>query len=232
MSSPPRVTDRYPGYPAPVWVLGASMGGPQALAEFLSRLKPDLPGCLILAQHIGEHDLPILGAQLGHGSPLRILPADEAGFITPGMLLLAPVDRRITIGEDGRLGFQPYSPETRYRPCIDDIMAEVASRYPRRCGAIIFSGMGSDGARGARTIFDARGMVWAQDPASCASPSMPMQVMASGIVSYCAPPQQLGQRLCDHLAARYRAHFKNADPAQPDAEAEQTRTTPCQPTSP
>lgn len=218
MSSPRQVTTDAPqAYPAPVWVLGASLGGPQALAAFLSRLGSDLPACIILAQHIGRHDLPILGAQLDHVSPLRIAPADEVCAITPGMILLAPVDRRVSIHEDGGLTFHPYPPETRYHPSIDDVMSEVAARYPRRCGAIVFSGMGDDGTAGARRIFDSRGMVWAQEPASCLAPGMPNQVIASGVVSYCATPEQLGQRLGDHLAARKSAFFRNANPVTLDA---------------
>ncbi|KAB7628134.1 chemotaxis protein CheB, partial [Alkalilimnicola sp. S0819] len=87
-----------------------------------------------------------------------------------------------------------------YAPSIDSVMEEVARRYGANGGAIIFSGMGDDGARGCQAVAGAGGLVWAQDSASCAIDSMPSCARNTGVVAHSAPPEALARDLAAHLA--------------------------------
>lgn len=87
----------------------------------------------------------------------------------------------------------------RYQPSIDQVFATMASHFGPRCGAIVFSGMGDDGAVGCRLIQQHGGQVWAQSLASCTIDSMPESVLTSGLVSQVAAPEQLARLLVQWL---------------------------------
>ena len=62
-------------------------------------------------------------------------------------------------------------------------------------GAIVFSGMGDDGATGCRSMAEYGGIVWAQDVDSCVISSMPDQARKTNNVTFSANPQKLADEL-------------------------------------
>ncbi|MDO9371868.1 MAG: chemotaxis protein CheB [Gammaproteobacteria bacterium] len=179
-----------------VWVLGASIGGPQALKRFMAALPPGLPLAFVLAQHIGTNFLELLARQLDQISTFRVLPAQAGHLLCRQQMVLAPVDEEMDIDASGRIVCTPATDNgVLYRPSIDAVLMNVARRYGKRSGAIIFSGMGNDGAEGVRAMAAQGAEVWAQDAASCLVSSMPDQVRQTGVVSFSGTPEALAQRL-------------------------------------
>ncbi len=184
-----------------VWVLGASIGGPHALKQFLAALAPDLPLAFILAQHIGTNFMALLARQLDQASSYRVLPAQAGEVLCQRQVVLAPVDEEIDIDSAGRIQCTPVADNgVLCRPSIDTVLVRIARRYGRRSGAIIFSGMGNDGAEGVRAISAQGGEVWAQDYASCLVSSMPDQARLTRVVSFSGTPEILAQRLSQRYA--------------------------------
>lgn len=184
-----------------VWVLGASLGGPQALKEFLMYLPEQLPVGFVVAQHIGKPFVPLLAEQLDRVAKLRVRPA-EAGYpLRMGEVVLVPVDRRFALADDGRVELRDEPIRGPYKPCIDEVMEEVARHYGAHCHVIVFSGMGEDGALGALAVTDAGGQVWAQSAESCVISSMPDAARRRGVVCFSGSPQELAIRLAEHCAA-------------------------------
>jgi chemosensory pili system protein ChpB (putative protein-glutamate methylesterase) len=181
--------------PRRLWVLGASVGGPQALKEFLRELPPDIPFGFIVVQHIGERFIAPLAAQLGRVTALRVQPARPGMSFGIGQVLIAPVGAALVIDENRELGYGKDLPATGYRPSIDEVMVEAAGRFGRRCGAIVFSGMGDDGVLGCKAVAEHGGLVWAQDAGSCLVSSMPDRARAAGAVSFSGRPSALACRL-------------------------------------
>ena len=178
-----------------VWVLGASLGGPQAVRQFLSSIKADLPVVFILAQHIGANHVSLLAEQLDRVTEFTVLPGKTGHKLKHGEVILTPADKQLAITDDGFVALTQAPPATIYSPSIDNVMVEVARCYGTNAGTIVFSGMGDDGARGCEAIAEAGGIVWAQDVASCVVSSMPDQARKTGKVSYSANPEQLSQHL-------------------------------------
>lgn len=197
----------------PVWVLGASFGGPQALSAFLGALPTAPPAAFIVAQHIGDGFAEVLAQQLHRITQLNVVCAAPGMPVNPGRVYVAPIRSRLAIDERGRFKLHGDHRETSaYTPNIDEIMSVVAGRYGRLSGGIIFSGMASDGAEGALAIHRAGGSVWAQDQGSCAVASMPDRACDSGVVSHRASPEALARALPNHLdnlISRHR-HEKTA----------------------
>jgi chemosensory pili system protein ChpB (putative protein-glutamate methylesterase) len=181
-----------------VWVLGASLGGPQAVRQFLSSIHADLPVVFILAQHIGANHVSLLAEQLDRVTAFTVLPGKTGHKLKHGEVILTPADKQLAITDDGFVALTQAPPATIYSPSIDNVMTEVARCYGDKAGTIVFSGMGDDGARGCEAIADHGGIVWAQDIASCVVSSMPDQARKTGKVSYSANPEQLSQHLYEY----------------------------------
>jgi len=185
-----------------VWVLGASLGGPQAVRQFLAAIQEDLPVVFILAQHIGANHVSLLAEQLNRVTAFEVLPGKTGHQLKHGEVILTPADKQLSITDDGFLALTQAPPATIYSPSIDNVMVEVARCYSDKAGTIVFSGMGDDGARGCEAIADKGGIVWAQDIASCVVSSMPDQARKTGKVSYSANPEQLAKHLYDYYRQR------------------------------
>ncbi|OYV76010.1 MAG: hypothetical protein B7Z66_10430 [Chromatiales bacterium 21-64-14] len=183
-----------------VWVLGASLGGPQAVRLFLSGLVGDLPIAFILAQHIGEGFDALLASQLDRETRFRVGCANAGHCLRHGDVLLAPLNSVMRINRQGLVELQPLVERGIYSPSIDAVMSEVARRYGANSGAIVFSGMGDDGIEGAQAIAEQGGVVWAQDADSAVISSMPDHARRSGVVSLSGPPDSLAGQLVKYLA--------------------------------
>ena len=191
-----------------VWVLGASLGGPQALSEFLGALPQDIPVSIIIAQHIGESFAPLFVEQLNRVTSLPVSLAREVQPIRSGEVILAPADRRFTVDERGFVLLDDGPIPCTYKPCVNDVMRQVAARFGRDTGGIVFSGMGEDGADGCRYVAGQGGVVWAQSASSCVISSMPDAARRTSTVSLNATPEQLAACLVQAtrkmISERYR----------------------------
>jgi chemotaxis response regulator CheB len=181
-----------------IWVLGASLGGPQAVRQFLGAIKDDLPVAFILAQHIGANHISLLAEQLNRVTPFSVLPGRAGLLIRHHEVILTPADKDIKITEDGYLSLIPAAENAIYSPSINNVISAVATHYGRMAGTIVFSGMGDDGAHGCEAMAQHGGIVWAQDVESCVISSMPDQARKTSTVTFSANPQALAERLYDY----------------------------------
>ncbi len=199
VAAPPREVSRPRGAAENVWVLGASLGGPQAVRDFLAAVDADLPVAFILAQHIGVNHVRLLAEQLNRVSAFRVLPAKLGHVLRHGEVILSPADRHLQLTEDGYVALTAMPADAVYSPSIDHVMAAVAKHYGNRVGAIVFSGMGDDGAEGCLAVARQGGIVWAQDVKSCVISSMPDQARKTHTVTYSAGPQAIARHLCEYF---------------------------------
>lgn len=182
-----------------VWVLGASLGGPAAVKEFLTYLPEGLPVAFILAQHIDGGFQKILAQVLNRNTNFSICEHCVNQEIEYGKVYVAPVEHEVAFNETGRIVAINKDWEGPYAPSIDQVIYNVAARYGRNSGAIIFSGMGNDGAIAAPEMQRLGGVIWAQNAETCANSSMPDSVRETGAVSYSGAPQQLAYQLVDSI---------------------------------
>lgn len=181
-----------------VWVLGASIGGPQAVKQFLQALPSGLPAAFVLVQHIGANFVALLAEQLNRDSSFEVCCAAEAQVLCHGQVMVVPVDQRLVVNRQGEVELHPTG-RGAYSPSIDLAMQDIGERYGADAGAILFSGMGDDGLRGAREIIKSGGVVWAQSADSCVISTMTDHVRKAGLVSVDGTPQELAERLVQRL---------------------------------
>lgn len=187
-----------------VWVLGASLGGPEAVKSFVIALPAGLPVALVYVQHIDECFDQVLVDNLSRYSHYRAQVCRRELHLGEGTLLVIAPDYKPRFLPFGRVIDAGERWQGPYRPCIDDVALGLARLYRERLGLIVFSGTHDDGARAARAVAAAGGTVWAQSPQDCACDAMPVAAIATGAVSLNGTPQQLAAA----LANRFRQHQK------------------------
>ena len=185
----------------PCWAIGASLGGPAALKRFLQSLPADINASFIIAQHIDDNFLPVLADILSSSSSFDVKVANGSNPMEAGKVYLAPLKGKIVFLKDGSMlvdHSQKWSEP--YTPCIDDVVSSLSSVYGDKSGAIILSGMGQDGLKGAREMLNQGGQVWAQSLDTCADSSMPEAIINQGLTQIIEPPEKLARRLADYLS--------------------------------
>lgn len=186
-----------------VWVLGASLGGPDAVKEFLDALPQGLPVGFIYAQHIDARFQDALVQTLGRHAGITMVAYEEGRQINTGEVMLAPVEREFMFDFEGRTMSKSTPWPGPYGPSVDQVMLNVAEHFASRARYILFSGMGNDGAEAAVKISRKPTTIWAQDSESCANSSMPDSAVATGHVSYIGTPRQLASQLVNYLQTQW-----------------------------
>ena len=114
----------------PLVILGASTGGPQALAEVLSQLPADLKASVIIIQHVDAAFAPGLGKWLAEQSNRRVTLAVEGHRPVVGEILLSGTDDHLILGQDHRLHYSVEPRESSYRPSVDVFFSVLPGTGP------------------------------------------------------------------------------------------------------
>lgn len=186
-------------YAKQVWVLGASLGGPEALKRFLRALPVDIPAAFIVAQHLGANFVNLLAEQLDRACGLRVMAPSEGHILRHQDVVVCPVSEHMIINSMGCLELEALDGAPRYSPSIDMVIGDVAKRYGKHAGAIIFSGMGDDGSQGCSAMLQAGGQVWIQSQPSCVVSSMPDNVKQNCQPQFTGSPEVLATQLVKFL---------------------------------
>lgn len=178
-----------------VWVLGASLGGPDALKQFLIHIPEDLPVAFIVAQHLGENFVSLLAEQLDRYTEFNVFVAKKGYVVRHNDVLITPTNKSVIINSLGAVELIDTVELTNYTPSINFAINNIATRYKTNAGAIIFSGMCDDGVEGCEALIQKGGQVWVQDPKSCVISAMPESVVKKVSVEFTGTPQMLAEQL-------------------------------------
>jgi two-component system chemotaxis response regulator CheB len=183
-------------------VIGASTGGPQALARLLPVLTPVCPVPMFLVQHLPPDFMSYFAASLSRRCGVRIVEARDGASVEPGVLYLAPGDRHLVINKrDGKIvtGLSDSPPENGCRPAVDVLFRSASAAYGGQVLAVVLSGMGCDGAKGSSVLKRAGAHVIVQDEPSSVVWGMPSSVVAAGAADEIQPIDEIASTLLSHL---------------------------------
>lgn len=182
----------------PLVALGASTGGPEALARILEHFPADLSASVIVVQHIAAEFAPSLICWLQQRSrlPVRLAAAGDAP--ASAQVLVAGSNDHLVLGRDGRLTYTPDPADYPYRPSVDVFFHSLAS-WPRPGVAVLLTGMGADGACGLLRLRRAGWLTLGQDRTSCVVYGMPQAAAEAGAVCRELPPADLAAAIICHL---------------------------------
>ena len=172
-----------------VIAVGASTGGTEALADFLSVMPPDAPG-IVIVQHMPEKFTRSFAARLDTICQIRVQEASDGDRVLPGHALLAPGDYHMAVTRSGanyRVKVARGAPVNRHRPSVDILFHSCARYLGANAVGAIMTGMGNDGAKGLLAMRQAGAHTVAQDEASCVVFGMPKEAIGLGAAEKIAP---------------------------------------------
>jgi two-component system chemotaxis response regulator CheB/chemosensory pili system protein ChpB (putative protein-glutamate methylesterase) len=182
-----------------VVALCASIGGPDALRSFLSSLPAGFPAVFVVIQHLENGYFERLAQQLQKTSKLPVRVPMAGVDARDGEVLVVSSDRRFKLAIDGQIELSDLETQSRYRPCIDDVLRDLSDSFGANVTAIVFSGMAADAVEGAVYLTQRGGEVWAQDPESCVVSSMVDGTRARGVVEFVGSPRELAEHCVRRL---------------------------------
>ena len=189
----------------PLIAIGASTGGPAAVAEILGALPKGQRSTVILVQHIDSTLARGLAEWLSDktGHPVKIATAGHP--VAPGEFLLSGTNDHMVLREGLRLDYAKEPEELSYRPSVNLFFESLKRHWPSPGVAVLLTGMGGDGAKG---LLDLRKSGWltiAQDEATSVVYGMPREAAKLGAASHILPIQRIGTTIRDHLALTLRS---------------------------
>ncbi|MFP5355120.1 MAG: chemotaxis protein CheB, partial [Gemmatimonadota bacterium] len=193
-----------PGAPSHLVVIAASTGGPRALAEIVPALIPET-AAVVVAQHMPSGFTESLARRL---DALAVVPVREARHDEPllaGRIYVAPGGVHTTIvgpADAPRLRVCAGPPVHGVAPAADPLFESAADVFGHRTIAAVLTGMGHDGATGARRVREAGGHVVVQDESTCIVFGMPHAAIQAGGADEMAPLSEIAVAIARALRAR------------------------------
>ena len=186
--------------------IGASAGGPEAVAEVLRHLPASFPVPIVVVQHVDQQFAKGLADWLAGQTSLRVRLAEAGDRPTPGSVLLAGTDNHLVLDESGRLAYTRTPADSSYRPSVDVFFKSVSRYWQGDVVAMLLTGMGRDGAEGLRILHAEGHHTIAQDQASSAVYGMPKAAVELNAATEILPLDKIGPRLTNIVAQKPKLH--------------------------
>lgn len=182
--------------------IAASTGGPEALTRLLPTIAPQCPVPIFLVQHMPAGFTDYFANSLARRCGSPVVEAREGAIAEPGQLFVAPGGRHMVLhGRPNKvlIGLSDAPPENGCRPAADVLFRSLAAVYSGNILAVVLTGMGSDGAKGAAVLRRAGAHVIVQDEATSVVWGMPGCTVAIGAVDEMLPIDGIGPAVQKHL---------------------------------
>ena len=185
-------------------VIGASTGGPNALAAVIQALPADFQPPVLIVQHMPENFTTFLAQRLDAAGPLDVREATAGEPVTAGKVRIAPGNlhlkaRATRSGIELETSDGPF--ENSCRPAADVLFRSAAVCYGAATLGVVLTGMGQDGLKGCREISSAGGQIITQDKATSVVWGMPGQVAEAGLADVVLPISEIGPEIVRRVKA-------------------------------
>jgi two-component system response regulator WspF len=177
--------------------IGASAGGPTALATMLRELPKDFPAAMVIIQHVEAQFASGMADWLSQQSAVPVAVAREGDSPEAGRVLLAGTCDHLALKSADRLGYTPEPRDYAYRPSIDVFLDSVARLWRGNAVGVLLTGMGRDGALGLKALRNRGHYTIAQDQLSSAVYGMPKAAATLKAAVDILPMDRIASRLID-----------------------------------
>jgi two-component system, chemotaxis family, response regulator WspF len=177
--------------------IGASAGGPSAVATVLAGLPEEMPSAIVVVQHVDARFAASMTEWLNGESPIPVRLAKELDCPAAGVVLLAGTDDHLVLKAPRCLGYTSDPIDRVYRPSVDLLFESVGRLWPGRIIGVLLTGMGDDGARGLKTLRDESHHTIAQDEATSTVYGMPRAAADLGAAVDILPLERIAPRLIE-----------------------------------
>ncbi|WNS44807.1 chemotaxis-specific protein-glutamate methyltransferase CheB [Paenibacillus sp. MMS20-IR301] len=180
--------------------VGCSTGGPRALKAFLENIPGDFPAPIVIVQHMPPNFTKSLAQRLNTFSALEVAEAEHGMVLRQGAAYIAPGGYHLKVAQaaGGQYIIELTKEEARngHRPSVDTLFESVLQLTSLERHAVIMTGMGSDGARMMKALYDSGvTSTFAESEETCVVYGMPRSAVELQCVKHVLPLPEIAPRL-------------------------------------
>jgi two-component system chemotaxis response regulator CheB len=175
-------------------VIGASLGGVEAMRTLVGALPERFPATILLVQHLDPNFPSLLPKILADAGPLPVSVPRDVEPIKSGHIYVASPDYHLLL-EQGHVRLTRGPKENRFRPSIGALFRSAAYAYGPRVVGVILTGLLDDGTAGLWSVKDRGGTAIVQDPLDAIAPSMPRSAIQNVKVDHRLPLRDIAPLL-------------------------------------
>ena len=157
-------------------VIGASMGGVEALSQLVAQLPPRLAASVFIVLHVSPDSRSLLPEILSRMGPLPAVHPVDHEPLEHGRIYVAPNDHHLLV-EPGHVRVVRGPMENGHRPAVDPLFRSAARAYGARVVGVVLTGALSDGTAGLVAVKSQGGIAVVQDPEDAYCPDMPRSAL-------------------------------------------------------
>lgn len=184
-------------------VIAASTGGPRALEAIFAALPRDIPAPIFIVQHIPQDFSASFAKRLDAAKGPKVVLAYDGQRVEPGVAYLAPGGRHLKLSGKTPTSFQirldDSDPVNFVRPSADVLFYSAAECASCEVLAVVLTGMGYDGMRGAAAVKNSGGRVIVQDEKTSVVFGMPRSVIGAGAADKVLPLEEIPRAIVEFL---------------------------------
>ena len=185
-----------------VVVIGASTGGPKALADLIPALPGDLPAAVVIVQHMPPMFTKSLAERLDRSSAIEVKEAQDGDKVESGKVLVAPGGYHMVMTKDWTVTMNQDPQVCGVRPSVDVLMRSVSQVCKATALGVVLTGMGSDGTNGASRIKAMGGQVIVEHESTCSIYGMPKSIVDAGFADQTVPLNKMAQEIAAICSSR------------------------------
>lgn len=182
--------------------IGASTGGPEALAVVLPHLTRRTSVPIFVVQHLPSGMTHYFADSLCRKCSYHVVEAADGMLVEARTAYVAPGGRHMIVRmEGGRVytALNDLPPENGCRPSVDVFFRSLGEVYPRSVVAVVLTGMGNDGAKSLGPLKRHGAFVIAQDENTSVVWGMPGAAVATQQVDVVLPLEAIGPTIASLL---------------------------------
>ena len=195
---------RAAGWTVPVVGLGASAGGIEALAEFLSAMPANSGLAFVVVLHLDPTKESSLSSILALHTAMPVAEIENGMQVAADHVYVIAPNHDLTLDGNALRLTEPRQPRGHRHP-VDVLFKSLAEQRQERTAAIVLSGTGTNGTQGLKEIKAAGGLILIQNPESARFDGMPRSAIGAGLADHVLAPADMPGTLLDYFRHGYVA---------------------------
>jgi|GEM_PF-400543 len=195
----------------PVVGLGGSAGAIEALAEFFQAMPNDSGMAFVIVIHLAPDQDSALPKLLQNVTSMRVVEVTQTIKIESNCVYVIPPNAHLSMTSE-QICLLPLKQPYGKRIAVDLLFRALADTHATHAIGIVLSGADGDGSIGVKRIKERGGLTIAQEPTQALLDSMPRSAIATGMVDWILPVNQMPSKLLSHRENEKRLRLPSNSP--------------------
>lgn len=193
--------------------MGASAGGLEAFERFFRHMPSDSGLIFVVVPHLDTHHKSAMAELLARHTRMPVVEITDGMEAAADRIHVIPPNTTLTMQGDS---FRLKTPRS-HSSTIDPFFLSVAEQHGEQAAGIILSGSGNDGSAGLEAIKESGGLTMAQAGETSRYDSMPRAAIATGLVDFILPVEEMPAQLVQYARDLARSKTDGTAPARQQA---------------